>query len=140
MKYTYQFFKEYELLIIQYKDEFTIQNYLESQEEIQNDIQWSESSKILIDIRDILFPEGVKIVDELIQARQNKKIHDYRLAYLVKGPKSVVITHLYIDKLNNPKYKYCSTTEAIITHLNLNLRSDELENMLQELQEKEQYQ
>lgn len=137
MKYTYQFFKESELLIIQYKDEFTIQNYLESQEEIQSHCKWSECVKILIDIRNVSFPSGTKIVDELMQARRNEKIHDYRLAYLVKDPKSVVITHLYIDKLNNPKYKYCSTTEAIIAHLSLNLRSDELVNMLQELQEKE---
>lgn len=138
MKYTYQFYKESELLIIQYKDEYNMEGYLQSQLEIQSHNQWSKCLKILIDIRSVTFPKAITIVDELIQARKNEKIHDYRLAYLVKNPKSIVITHLYIDKLNNPNYKYCSTPNAIIAHLNLKLTSSgELDQMLQELNEKE---
>lgn len=138
MKYKYQFYKEFELLIIQYKDEYHIEAYLQSQLEIQSHNQWSECLKILIDIHSVSFPKAITIVNELMQARKNEKIHDYRLAYLVENPKSIVITHLYIDKLNNPNYKYCSTPEAIIAHLNLKLSSNELDNMLQELNEKEQ--
>ncbi|NPD45036.1 MULTISPECIES: hypothetical protein [unclassified Lentimicrobium] len=133
MEYNYQYFEDPQLLIIQYKDEFTIQEYLDSQEIIQNHPKWSGCSKILIDIRNLSHPRGSSLVDELMKARNNEKLHDYKLGYLVEYPQTIVVIHLYIDRLNNPNYKYCSTNEAIIAHLNLQLNSIELDTMLQNL-------
>ena len=137
MEYTYRYYKETQFLIIQYKDEFNLQDYLQSLDEIQNHCNWLECRKILIDTRKLSHAKGTKLVEDLLNARKKEKLHDYRLAYLVDHPNTTVVVHLYIDGLNNPNYKYCSTLEAIISHLNLNLSSNKLENMLQEINQKE---
>ncbi len=133
MKYTYHFQKESGLLIIQYKDDFSMENYIQSLKEIQSKPEWDSCFKILIDLRKLTHPRGTKIVDDLLEVRKIEKPHDYRLAYLVEHPSTIVIIHLYIDKLNDPKYKYCSTVEATVNHLRLNKTSKEINKMLQEL-------
>ncbi len=137
MKIKYQILKEKKLLILSYSGHFDPREYLIHVAETTSLPAWKDVSKILSDFTHLILSYDKKIIDQLIQTKEQLNIQNKTHVYLVKTPMETALLHLYIKKTGEKNYNYYSTLENALVYLNLaedrNSIAEILTKMRQEL-------
>lgn len=132
MKLRYQYFENEKLLIFCFRDNFSLDLYQKAAQ-LSKENFWKNIKSILVDLRHVRLENKKLLIKELIQIRNNSNFGGYKMAYLVDDPKILVNLHLYIENNKSSDYKYFSTLLAAISHLNLFLPVNEIEERIKNL-------
>jgi hypothetical protein len=147
MEIRYQLLKKENLLIQKFIGFFSINDYLKYNKHIIKKFSSILIKKVLIDFRELTFAEDMdKIPDSFneklnriveIRKKINKNEHKNKgvtLVILVDKPLPTVIALLFVNSFTSMDYNYCSTASKVCELLKLPFLHDNLENILNNLE------
>ncbi len=138
MEIKYQVFEEDNLLFHRFSGEFSLEKYIFYMRDLTKNFASKPISKVLVDLRkmkpkDNAFEKSdafLKKIDEISSLRRQLNENDFKgrevtLVFWVDKPLPTVVAQLFVQKISNANYHYCSTEEKILSILKLpNIFSD----------------
>lgn len=138
MEINYKFIREHGLLVQKYAGTFSLEEYLACFLVVVNNPDFKLITKSLIDIRGLDSNYDHTLADQLVKIRatHGTNISNISTVYLTDSPKAIVVTYLYIDKIKQSNYNYCSTLQTALELLGLSEKLKEVEAVLADLKGK----
>lgn len=138
MKIEYQIIKDENLLLLKFSGTWSIDDYKNSINEFILKGYFESVDKILSDFRVLISDLRTKQIKELSEIREKHIKLKYQHVRIVTNPFATALAHLYKEELHTRGFSdnYCSTVEGAIKLLNLKLSVQEVENLLNNLENK----
>jgi hypothetical protein len=138
MEIKYQTFVEKNLLLLQYKGSFCIDKYEAQVIDMIQKPEWKSINKIFLDLRFLKLDSNINVnlIDTLIDIKANIVKKKHFSVQLVDNSLITALAHLYQQELSNIdlETEYCSTIKKAIELLELNVKEDEFEATLKNLE------
>lgn len=147
MEIKYQFFEDENLLIQKYSGLFSMENYIKYTQFIKNNLSFKLVKKVLNDFRELdlgiienNIPDDFKdVIEKIANLRKNlnndlKKNDETRIIFWVDKPIPTLVSHLFIDNIQNRFCNYYSCEDTIIRSFMLPESFNDLNQIISNLE------
>jgi hypothetical protein len=117
MHYANFVLKDSGLLVQKYSGDFSMADYRKSIDELIGQKDFGGIKKILFDLRAINLVWNPQLISQLVSISKIFKKGSVCAIYITEKPIQVAIIHLYIKRLGNSCFGYCSTLEKAVAQL-----------------------
>jgi len=138
MNIGYQIIPEENLLLLKFSGEWSMDDYKNSVNKFIELEGFESIQKILSDFREVVSHSAVGEIRDLVEIREKVIKKKYDHVRIVTDPFATALAHLYQGELSTKGYldNYCSTVERATSLLKLNLKTKEIEKLLDNLERK----
>ncbi|MCB2195759.1 MAG: hypothetical protein KQH79_07855 [Bacteroidetes bacterium] len=138
MKIEYQIIKDEKLLLLKFSGNWSLNDYKHSIDEFKLKGNFNSVHKVLSDFREVISDLTTEQIKELAEIREKSIQKKYDHVRIVTNPFATALAHLYKEELHTRGFtdNYCSTVEGAVKQLNLKLNVLEVENLLNNLENK----
>lgn len=135
MDISYQIFTKEQLLINQFRGDFSIQIWQAFYKMLFTQPEWPCINKVLVDLRYLSNPLAeLSKVKQIKQFRKNAIKNDFKTALLINNPENAIIANKYIEEIQKEfPYSFSMSVKQIAEELQIKYSEKELLAMINKL-------